>query len=577
MILKNTFISLVFIFSSLGIYSQNYEPTILILYPNETTVDVGLKNELIENENFYEGNRQYRIDKSERNLNQVPKESENIRKIYKKQIEFAKTSGYYGNISSIVESLLQYKFIDRFNNLMIFAVDETSDGKIEELEEIAQKYDMQYVVNFPEVRIMSKYGKKQSVIKVQLYDDIKKEIVIDKEYKGDSQNPGFEFTCKDGSIECTFNNALSIALREITFQVASNIPSLIREKVVMQERYDVLNYKINNGASNEKIVDIIKDNDTKLETKGYYQGLFSSDSTKFVGFFILDSEVDSIANIKRKEDKHVNIITSDLKNIGKTPQFYAYVVAGIEYNSKWYFDKTEVTYFDANSIEEAKLNYFNKLQQWNYFNENSTELNNDFWETNFFSKVKDIKKDPMWEQYGEIAWAAEERNNRDYIGMYNIVANKFKEKVKNENLEFEKRITEQVLLPLYQKIVSNDNNEFNDYKLLHDELILIYPKEKNIVLNPVLFINNDSTEVLKYFVWNTESNSVKEWSYFKENPHEIEKDAKIWHYGSLALNEIKTLTKWNFGYSTLDDSSFWQNYILLKEEGKYKYLKQIEE
>lgn len=221
MILKNTFISLVFIIASLSVFSQDYEPTILILYPSETNVDAGLKNELVENENFYEANRQYRIDKSERNLNQVPKESENIRKIYKKQIEFAKTSGYYGKISSMVEGFLQYKFIDRFNNLMIYAIDEKSNGTIEELEEIAQKYNMQYVINFPEVRTMSKYGKKQSIIKVQLYDDIKKEIVIDKEYTGHSQNPGFEFACKDGSIECTFNNALSKALLEIILKIIS--------------------------------------------------------------------------------------------------------------------------------------------------------------------------------------------------------------------------------------------------------------------------------------------------------------------------------------------------------------------
>jgi len=103
-----------------------------------------------------------------------------------------------------------------------------------------------------------------------------------------------------------------------------------------------------------------------------------------------------------------------------------YVVLGVLYESKWYIQKRKVTYFNSDDLETGKKKYFDNLQEWHFFKEGSTEFNPDFWETYFFSKIQDLTKDPDWDKYGETIWKYEEKENRNYIGIYKIVADELK-------------------------------------------------------------------------------------------------------------------------------------------------------
>ena len=110
------------------------------------------------------------------------------------------------------------------------------------------------------------------------------------------------------------------------------------------------------------------------------------------------------------------------------PQTYAYIVKGVKYKNKWYYEKSNVTYFEPEDNEEGRLQFFNNLQEWNFFGEGSTRPNPDFWETSLFAKIQDKRKDPDWDKYGTTIWKSEEEENRKYIGMYEIVADQLKEK-----------------------------------------------------------------------------------------------------------------------------------------------------
>ena len=38
------------------------------------------------------------------------------------------------------------------------------------------------------------------------------------------------------------------------------------------------------------------------------------------------------------------------------------------------------------------------------------------------------------------------------------------------------------------------------------------------------------------------------------------------------MEQINTLTDWNFSFKTLEDSKFWEKYVLLKKGDDFKYL-----
>jgi hypothetical protein len=91
-----------------------------------------------------------------------------------------------------------------------------------------------------------------------------------------------------------------------------------------------------------------------------------------------------------------------------------------------------------------------------------------------------------------------------------------------------------------------------------------------VAINPVLITNDAEVKTLHYYVIFSNSNEVYEWTYFQ--PKEI---ANGNHFGEAVVAQINTLTEWNFSYDNLDDENFWQKYVLLKEGGKFKFLKKI--
>ena len=84
--------------------------------------------------------------------------------------------------------------------------------------------------------------------------------------------------------------------------------------------------------------------------------------------------------------------------------------------------------FQLPKLVRKQLQFLNNLQDWNFFKIDSTTFNPDFWETNLFNKIKDIRKDPEWNKYGKTIWKTEEEENRNYIGLYEIVADQLKDK-----------------------------------------------------------------------------------------------------------------------------------------------------
>lgn len=547
-----------------------YEPQILILAPNVTTYEKALNKEVWD---FNKKLKQSQATLDQTKLIETPElknQPENIQAISKSEIEFSKNLDFFKQASLISEHYLTYRFFEKFPNMLIKLVDAKSDGTLTKLKTFSEKEELQYVLNFSSIELYREKRISHARISVQFYDYRSNSIILDKSYTGDWNNPGLEFCCTEKTIECTLNNALSQALNEIVYTIASNSPTLLREKELQQERSDILVNKYYDLIFNKQsLKDIIPSSDSTINIDMAYQSLFNTDKSKFVAFFIQQVPAQNFKSLTNtKKDKAVQIISGkDIKDEGfldAIPKTYSYIVTGVMFNGKWYYKKSNVTYFEAKNMNDGKQKYFNNLQQWNFFKVNSIDLNPDFWETMLFKKVPDLTKDPDWKRYGDSSWKTEEINNRDYIGMCEIVADAIREQTKIRNKEFETKV-KQLFNSLYQKLkISNSTT----YAKISDQS-LIYPTDKSVVINPVLVTNNKGVKAIHYFVLLSDKNELYEWTYFE--PKQV--DDIFW--GSLVVDQMSTLTNWNFSVENLNDKKFWNESVLLKPDDSYKYMKEL--
>ncbi len=330
------------------------------------------------------------------------------------------------------EEFLTYRFIDKFPTLLIKLSNTASTSEIAALKKISEQEKLQYVLNFPSVAFYKQDGISFSKIAVQLYDQASNALLIDTAYTGNWDNPGFEFACKVGTLNCTINNALSQALDNILYTISANSPTLIKERKLSKDRLDVLMTDYYKKPFDKTFITSII-TDSNIHSATIYQGMISADSTKFVAFFLEKVTAQNFKQLKDNEtDNNVSIINGkNIKDSGylnDIPQTYAYIIKAVKYNGQWYYEKSNATYFEPEDNEEGRLQFLNNLQEWNFFKDGSTEFNPDFWETNLFAKVKDLRKDPDWDKYGTTIWKTDEEENRNYIGLYEIVANQLKNK-----------------------------------------------------------------------------------------------------------------------------------------------------
>lgn len=554
-----------------------YEPQILILAPNVTKYEKAFDKEITNYNKEIKKNNNTSEQEQALNSPDFKKQPENIQIITKSEIEFSKDLDFFKQASFISEQMLAYRFFEKFPNLLIKLKDAKSSGTLDDLKTHSEKEKLQYVLNFAAIELYKENKINYAKITVQLYNNVSNSILLDKTYIGDWSNPGFEFACEDKTINCTLNNALSQGLGEVIYTIESNSSTLKREKQLQQERFDVLiKSYFNQPFDKQNVKNIIFPLDSNINIDISYQAIFSNDKSKFVAFFLEQVSAQDFKTLKdNKKDRNVNIISSkDIKDEGfldDIPKTYGYIVKGLKYKDKWYYEKTNVTYFEAKTLEDGQLKFFNNLQEWNFFKENSTEFSPDFWETNLFKKVPDLTKDPDWEKYGESIWNTDEINNRPYIGLYEMVADQLRKESEEFASKKEKEIIAKYITPLADRLKTQNNYEIVSIKQMSKDFLLVYPTDLKAILCPIKVKEKGKDMFIRYFVLLPQDNNYKiyEWTYL--NPSNFKKS----QMGPSFMDQINTLTVWNFSFDKLDDSKFWSDYVLLKPSDTFKYLKEV--
>lgn len=546
-----------------------YEPQILILAPNLTIQEKAFDNEVLDyNKKLKQSttNDQSKLTDSA----ELNKQPENIQTITKSEMEFSKNLNFFKQAGLISEHYLTYRFYEKFPNLLIKLLDAKSDGQLTNLRAFSENEKLQYVLNFSSIELYKVKKISHVRINIQLYNNKTNSILLDKSYTGDWNNPGFEFSCTEKTIECTLSNALSQALNELAYTISSNSPTLQREKELQQERSEVLVNKYYDLAFDKQVLkDIIPPSDSSITIDKAYQSLFNNDKTKFIAFFIQQVQNQNLKSLtESKKDNNVQIISGkDINDKGfldVIPKTYCYIVTGVKIKDKWYYKKSDVTYFEAHNMNDGMQKYFNNLQKWNFFKENSIDFNPDFWETMLFKKVPYLTKDPDWKKYGKSIWKTEEFENRGYIGMYEIVSDVMKEQLTNENKIFEAH-AKKLFSSMYQSLKMADPKK---YTKISDQSF-IYPADKSVVINPVQITNCKGVKSIHYFVSIGDKTGLYEWIYFE--PKQV--NDILWE--SAVIDQISSLTNWDFSVENVNDRKFWNESVLLKSGDSYKYLKEI--
>ncbi len=557
-----------FCFSSFG---QTSEPEILILTPNEFKFDKIFEQDLqlIDSTLLSKSNNTFNEEFIKSNM--FKKMPLNSQKEFLSIISFTNNLNFSKTASITARKKLIEDFEYFFPNHLILLSNIKSSGSLSELKNIADSSKMQYIINIHKIELIKKDSVSLTKIFFQFYDNSTQTVLINSEYSGDWFNNNKKIDCVNKSLECTIHNSLSKALKEVFCSVILNNPTKKRERELDELRKDKLQTDYPKFKNDKNFLkNIVTQSDTNIVLADQYQIVFDSESqSKFVAFFteqFLSSDFNSFKG--RQNDSYSTHLTikneNDSDSLDYTPQTFSNIVKGVKFKNKWYYEKSKATYVNATDIDDWQQSYFLNLIQWGFYKENTSEINPEFWETGLFSKVKDLKLDPDWEKYGTSRWKAEQLNNKPYIGFYEIVANELNKEQLNEII----KISNSIFIPFYKNSILKNPNKFAKYSLHQNNLILIFPEDKSLIINPIMITNGRGQDILRYFVTFPNEKSIYEWTYF--SPQIINKNTR--YYSEKVLEQIQTITDWNFSHKAMHDMGFLEKYVLEKTGTTYKYL-----
>lgn len=182
-----------------------------MLSPYETVYDSSLLEEI---ETYYfEG---YSTPEDESKFQEgLKNKPENIAIMKFAEWNLRETKDFATMLTMSIHGMISYKLFGLTDNALIFPSRSRCDGQRAELRIIAKRHGVRWVVNPERIHSYIREGKKFTTVRLQIFDSESNRMALNKEYTGDTKNPGFELTCEDGSLTCTINNVLKKSLDEV--------------------------------------------------------------------------------------------------------------------------------------------------------------------------------------------------------------------------------------------------------------------------------------------------------------------------------------------------------------------------
>ncbi len=217
--MRYTLIALLLIAGITTFGQKRYKPTIVVLDPNQAQYDTSLFDKIKE----FTYQIEYTPQEEKHILDSLSKNEKNIQLMDIAEFHFRKQMDFASSFTLSLYGMLTYVVFGQTGDCIVIASHNKSEGTIEKLKTVAKKHSVQWVVNPVTLQTFIKDGNTFTTARIQVYDSNKNKIVLEKEYTGDTKNPGFELSCESGTLSCTINNVVNSCLHDILLTILGAI------------------------------------------------------------------------------------------------------------------------------------------------------------------------------------------------------------------------------------------------------------------------------------------------------------------------------------------------------------------
>ncbi len=571
---------------------EEYNPRILFLTPHTFTYDAAFEKDVREIEQ--------NLKKYDLPAEELSKHPKNIQTTMKSISTYAAHADASGLVPLLIVEKMLFTMFRGERNFIVLADTLRAYGTANELAQIADKYDVQHIVYFPEVTLYHEGKTGMSTLKMNVYNKFTNSISLVYEDTEDWIVEEYDYPelSSDTSAQALlFNVCMSAGFRilETVYETNPIIVEKVKsyreedarklggfdeidfefeEDIHKKSKFIVLaNKYLNKPLAVKPIENIFTANRSPFSVKNIYQVIYNEDSTKFVAFVAepMNASESSKSRVPDKVKKDCiayglissKSVTDQRKPNDKTSEFKCSVIRGLKNENDWYLDQSNHKEFTSTSLEESQKIFFCNLYYWHFFETGSDKPSPLFWsseETNekswLFARIEKPMGAEPYDYEGLSAWNKKSPKNTSFSYLTYVEANH----IVREMETFENRFSAEVLQPFYSKY-------FNESRKPDANPLLIYTGQRDIVIHPVVFAN-ESGKSVRYFVFVDSTKAVYEWTYFKDVKLDVN-DLPT----DFIKNQFNQLTAFHLEkYLIIRDQRFWDRYVLSLEGQAYKYL-----
>lgn len=322
--------------------------------------------------------------------------------------------------------------------------------------------------------------------------------------------------------------------------------------------------------NNEKVFQLLYPRVNNALIKGYYKGVLNAGNDKLYGLTyvpVLPSDLERITGLQslvdgytgwnmdpEKTKKYISATTYQLKSLMECLEegiYNAYSLSffGVYHKGAWHILPSLVFFGEKVTEAAAKESLERYLKDDQFFEK---EL--------FASRLPDEMRSAELEEF------------RDTPYLVALIKKRRKEKI---NAVYRQYIAEAVVPDIVTNLRIYYSQAYDSLAgLYQDHFTIIFPEHKRFLLLVTTAKGiNEKEYSLRYLVYIIEGGQLFEWHYFP--PLHISG-----FYGDAIISQLQTVSGWNslehlHSSCTLDDAAFWDEFVFRKENGAYKYLREL--
>lgn len=483
------------------------------------------------------------------------------------QVRHYKDGGMTDQFPSMLSLMLRY-FADRRGYHLPVSIRPISDMRTtESLSEIAGKMKARFVVEIPLIEIVIKESDTLMTSEFFLFDSTKPGESIVMTAVGGMRNPGFEFACTDGSVDCLLNNTMAKMLNSILGVVNERDATLVTAKKTQNDRLRAVDNLMRSHTGSFALE--MRALSANYDMEGFvpFFSMVSPDSMKFILFAeqlsTTNTELSIEEHLEKSRQVQMDIDAMNDEDHEIRPVHVTYY--GVFDRGEWHVAESGRTVRSIEDIHENRKAEILSALIRPYFNEGDTTISSRFWDSGFFERVTDITKDPKYERYKSM-YEDDARKDKAYIGWYRITANSYQENFRKMLDKRKAAMRKDVFAPMMHSM-RNDWVPLERFK--QDSLLtLITPSDMSMWIAPIVGTSKSGDTTLRFYAWNETERTMYRWTRLAPT-----KPSRMDNF--TIREEMDKISDWHYGYDAYDDERFWKEEVLAIENGKFKYLEPV--